>query len=59
MELARDPFRSAGAASFAALLQSSQAEFSAVLELSLPELEGVDDGVLQEQLQVITNMLDK
>lgn len=49
----------AGAASFAALLQSSQAEFSAVLELSLPELEGVDDGVLQEQLQVITNMLDK
>lgn len=48
-----------GAANFAALLQSSQAEFAAVLELSLPELEGVDDAALQEQLQLITNMLDR
>lgn len=58
-ELAENSYATvSNAADFASLLSAAQREYSAILGLELPEMEGVDDAAMQEQLQAITRMLD-
>lgn len=47
-----------GAVNFKQMLQSSQEDFSAVMELELPEIAIVDSSITEEQLNTISKMLD-
>lgn len=47
-----------GTVDFGGMLQSIQDDYSAVMELELPDLAVVDDSVTEEQINAISKMLD-
>lgn len=48
----------AGTVNFGNLVDSVQGDFTAVMSLELPDIEIVDDGISQDQLDAISKMLD-
>ena len=43
---------------FGGMLQSAQDDYSAVMELELPDIAVIDDSVTEEQINAISKMLD-